>query len=62
MYILVGMAMFLTLPRFWFGEGQKLLFPMYFALSFVMSSMTLATYIQLHMDSGMEFKEVSINI
>lgn len=56
------MAMFLTLPRFWFGEGQKLLFPMYFALSFVMSSMTLATYIQLHMDSGMEFEEVSINI
>ncbi|XP_071143117.1 transmembrane protein 205-like [Mytilus edulis] len=58
MTFIAGMAMFLTLPRFWFGEGQKLLFPMYFALSFVMSSMTLATYIQLHMDSGMEFKEV----
>ena len=54
------MATFLTIPRVWFGEGQKVLFPLYFALSFVMSCMTMATYIQLHMGETMETKEVSI--
>ena len=54
------MATFLTIPRIWFGEGQKILFPLYFALSFVMSCMTMATYIQLHMGETMETKEVGI--
>lgn len=58
MTFIAGMAMFMTLPRYWFGEGQKVLFPLYFALSLVMSTMTLATYVQLHDSKSIGFIEI----
>lgn len=43
-----GFAMFFSLPRIMFGHLQSRMFPLYFATTLVLSSVTLMTYIVQH--------------
>ena len=42
--LLTGLTMFYNLPRIMFGQVQSRLFPMYFATTLLLSSITLITY------------------
>ncbi|XP_060598078.1 transmembrane protein 205-like [Ruditapes philippinarum] len=45
---IAGFAMFFSLPRIMFGHLQSRMFPLYFAITLVLSCVTLITYVILH--------------